>query len=290
VRKLNFKIVLEFTKHPEDNEYDHSKYLFRIKQNCVIMSCLLNIPVSGFMFTFYLTEYVTLSIRGGYFNETSGLSFERSAPYRTAVCVQLIINIVLLVFLILWLWKNNVRLVWKHPSPSIAAVLIVCLLVSEIAVALLADPKESKYGNLMYWLQLFIDLGACIFTLLYFTFDRVIHYNNQRLRSEPSSEEPNGGTSLLFDAPSSVPINNQRTNRRRYYEKRVIILVSCILHFILLVIGLIINVVHEVKMTSLDLFYLATVIENILLFEILHIGIELVWTYGASNSILAGHS
>ena len=283
-----------------------------------ILGWLLKHRLSVAAIVFYATEYCTIYVRAKYWKGSFFSSFANDPYYFGAVIAQLIINAILCLSLIAWLMLKSIRLDRRQPTFTICCVLIIALLFCELIITLQAGTEQPSSVNHSFLCQLFIDLFACTFSLIYFSFPREIRERADTesgtaqaagdIRATPNQSPPAAaaeatplisldqeGNSLTgvndrqsqsiwsrFSSAFDVPVIEEYSGTR-LHEDRWFIVISCILQFALLGLGLAVNVIREVKMVEMDFVFLATVVENILLFEIFHHGIQLAKENGARD-------
>jgi hypothetical protein len=204
------------------------------------------------MIIFYISEYITQVIRWHYWDQSFAKSFYNNRVYRTAILTQMSINIVCTIILFLWLILRKVRLGWIHVTPLMCCLMLAILFACQFIAALSHTPEIEFQDNLVYLAQTALDLFACGFVILYFTFERVLdeHGHSQ-------------------------------------HESLGFIVFACILHIFHIIIGFVINIMHETEMCTFSIYYLISIVENILLFEILHLAIDLIHHTGAVRMVLA---
>jgi hypothetical protein len=207
--------------------------------------------VSMLMVIFYMSEYTSQVIRWHYWDQTFAKSFDNNGVYRTATLTQMSINIACTIILFVWLFLRKVRLDWIHVTPLMCCLMLAILFTCQFIAALSHASETESYNNLFYLTQAVLDLFACGFVIIYFTFKRVVDEQGH------SKHE-----SLGF------------------------IVVACILHIFHIIIGFIINIMHETEMCTFSIYYLISIVENILLFEILHLAIDLIHHTRAIRAVL----
>jgi len=216
--------------------------------------------ISVLMIIFYISEYITMYLRSKYWEGSLASSFDQNPTFRWAAISQAIINGLLCCVLLCWVSCRmlSCRILYTNlprPSSFICWALIITLGILEILT--LKKMEKSSSSKWPFIIQLLIDVFASILTSSYFIFDR-------------SSQQYDTG--------------DEKKHRAVMHW---FIFLSCILQLCLLFLALAINVLHEIK-TTIDLFHAATIVQNILLFEIFYLGFDLVVEIGAHRVCLPG--
>ncbi|CAF1037952.1 unnamed protein product [Didymodactylos carnosus] len=120
-----------------------------------------------------------------------------------------------------------------------------------------------------------LDLFAYSFKILYFSCNR--NY------TEPL-EEQNGENSPLI--PSTPTGGELELRQNSYYENLVCVCLSLLLHILNIIIILLINLKHETTLCQFSTTYMISIIENILIFEVLHLGLDLIVRTKAHRAIM----
>ncbi len=208
------------------------------------------------MFIFYVSEYTTQGIRWCYWNQTFATSFDNNMSYRVAIFTQMSINIACFAFIFIWRIIKDIKLDWFHVTPVICFIMVIVQFVCQTTSILNDSSIAKSLDHFSYFTQIVLDLSAYGFIILYYTLDR---------SRQPQPRRP---------GPRQPLIQHNRQDGPQ--GTRGYIIMAGVLHLFFLIINFAINIMHETGMCLFNIHYLTSIVENIILFEILHLAIDLI--------------
>ena len=230
------------------------------------------------MTIFYASEWATQIFRLYYWEESYTHSFDASTTYRWLLIVQMLINILCAFLTLGWLHLTNADIHWKEPTPLICGFLMLCLLGCQCVNAIsdssgpqsstpspeASTPKPLRSRNSPYLVQTALDFFACGFLVLYYSFDR------SSVEFQSQVDERTHLTAHDTLPTGSAPITTMAHGRSVLSG----IICAGYFHVVFIIISFAINSKHEISMCEFSIDYLISIVENILLFEILHLAID----------------
>lgn len=212
-------------------------------------------------------------MRWHYWENSFRASYEQT-HYKVVIFVQMGINLTCVGVLFTWQVLRGIKLNLDKATTLLCCLLLIILFCCQFIACLLPSKQEGieSRDNISYLSQTILDLFAYCFTILYFTFDR-----NSVIESVVTEPQSPRDTQLEQPANPQSQHEIQAQKKRAMKEKQNdlgLLVIASIFHVLFIVIGVGINIMHETKMCEFSIDYLISIVENILVFEILHLAID----------------